>query len=63
MAWEDRTKAEKKAARKAAADYRRTDDQHTYEVTTSKGTRITVQGINSAKAVAGKDGTYRRVSR
>jgi hypothetical protein len=60
MAWEDRTKAEKAQARREAAEYRRTDDNHTYVVTTSKGTQLTVKGINSAKAVAGKDGTYKK---
>jgi hypothetical protein len=60
MAWEDRTKAQKRQARKEAAEYRRTDDNETYVVTTSKGTRLTVSGINSAKAVAGKDGTFKK---
>jgi hypothetical protein len=60
MAWEDRTKAEKKQARREAKEYARTDDDHTYTVTTSKGTRLTVKGINSAKAVAGKDGCIKR---
>ncbi|MBW8792148.1 MAG: hypothetical protein JF597_00655 [Streptomyces sp.] len=59
MAWEDRSKKEKAEARRFAAKYRATDDNKTYEVVTAKGTRITVSGINSAKAVAGKDGTYR----
>lgn len=58
MAWEDRTRAEKARARREAAEYRRTDDNKTYVVTTAKGTRLTVKGINSAKAVAGKAGTY-----
>lgn len=58
MAWEDRTRAQKRQARKAAAEYRRTDDDRTYIVTTAKGTRLTVQGINSARAVSGKDGTF-----
>ncbi len=43
-----------------APKYARTDDAHTYVVTTAKGTRLTVQGINSATAVAGRGGTYRR---
>jgi hypothetical protein len=60
MAWEDRTPAQKAEARRAARARAKTDDVHLYEVTTGKGTRITVKGINSAKAVAGKDGTYRR---
>jgi hypothetical protein len=58
MAWEDRTNAQKAQARREAKEYARTDDDKTYEVITGKGTRITVSGINSAKAVAGKDGTY-----
>lgn len=60
MAWEDRTKKQRAEARRAAREYAKTDDSHTYEVTTAKGTRIKVTGINSAKAVAGKDGTYKR---
>ncbi|HEX5543642.1 MAG TPA: hypothetical protein VFX60_19165 [Micromonospora sp.] len=48
--------------KKAARDYAKTDDTHTYEITTPAGTVITVNGINSAKAVAGKDGTIRKVS-
>jgi len=60
MAWEDRTRAEKRQARREAAEYARTDDKHTYIVTTPKGTKLTAKGINSAKALAGKDGTYRR---
>lgn len=59
MAWEDRTPKEKTQARREAARYKATDDDKTYEVVTAKGTRITVSGINSAKAVAGKGGTYR----
>ena len=43
-----------------ARRYRATDDNHTYEVTTGKGTRLTAKGINSAKVLAGKDGTYRK---
>jgi hypothetical protein len=60
MAWEDRTPAEKRHALRQAAEYRRTDDDHIYVVITAKGTRLTVTGINSAKAVAGRDGTYQR---
>lgn len=60
MAWEDRTPAQKRQARREAAAYARTDDDHTYEVTTAKGTRLIAQGINSAKALAGKDGAYKR---
>lgn len=59
MAWEDRTRAQKAEARRAAAEYRRTDDNKTYEVTTAKGSKLIVSGINSAKAVAGRDGTYK----
>jgi hypothetical protein len=43
-----------------AREYAKTDDNAKYEVTTAKGTRIKVSGINSAKAVAGKDGTYKK---
>lgn len=62
MAWEDRTPAQKKlarieAARAAAED--RADGNRTYIVTTAKGTRLTVQGITSARVVAGEDGTYK----
>jgi hypothetical protein len=60
MAWEDRNLKEKAEALCALREYKRTDDQHTYVVTTGKGTRLIVKGINSARAVAGKDGTYRR---
>jgi hypothetical protein len=31
------------------------------EVTTDKGSKFTVVGINSAKTVAGTDGEYRKV--
>lgn len=57
MAWEDRTPAERRQAHIEAAKYARTDDDKTYVVTTSKGTRLTVKGRNSAQVVAGKDGT------
>jgi hypothetical protein len=60
MAWEDRNRKQKAEARSAAREYAKTDDNHTYLVTTAKGTRLIVTGINSARAVAGKDGTYRR---
>lgn len=60
MTWADRTPREKWQARKEEADYNRTNDNHTYEVITGKGTRVTVKGINSAKAVAGKDGTFKK---
>jgi hypothetical protein len=63
MAWEDRTRAEKLGARRAAKEYARTDDSAIYVVTTGKGTRITVTGINSARAVAGKDGTFEKQER
>lgn len=46
MAWEDRTPAQKRQARKEALHYRRTDDNYRYEVTTPDGTRFTVNGIN-----------------
>lgn len=49
----------KKELKKIARDYAKTDDNKTYEVTTAKGTKLRVSGINSAKAVAGKDGTYK----
>jgi hypothetical protein len=58
MAWEDRTPEEKRQARREAREYARTDDDVTYIVTTEEGTRIRVHGRNSARAVAGKDGTY-----
>jgi uncharacterized protein (DUF849 family) len=59
VAWEDRTEEQKAEARRASAAYRARDDDKTYEVTTGKGTQVTVTGRNSAKVVAGKDGTYR----
>jgi hypothetical protein len=60
MAWEDRTEAQKAEARRDAQAYARTDDNHTYEVTTPKGTKLTAKGINSAKVLAGKGGTYKK---
>ncbi|TDB81488.1 hypothetical protein [Micromonospora sp. KC721] len=60
MSWEDRTADEKKKARTEARRRQATDDSHTYEVVTGKGTRLTARGINSARVLAGKDGTYRR---
>lgn len=60
MAWEDRTPAEQAQADQFAAAYRDSDDDVTYIVITDRNTRIRVKGINSAKAVAGKDGTYER---
>jgi hypothetical protein len=59
MAWEDRTPAQKRQARREAREYARTDDDVDYIVTTERGTRIRVHGRNSAKAVAGKHGTYK----
>ncbi len=59
MAWEDRTRSEKRRARREAAAYAATDDDLIYQVITPKGTRVTVRGINSAKVVAGKTGTYK----
>ncbi|WP_038841392.1 hypothetical protein [Salinispora arenicola] len=60
MSWEDRTPDEKKKARTEARRRQATDDTHLYLVTTSKGTRLTAKGINSARALAGKHGTYHR---
>lgn len=60
MAWEDRTRKQKAEARRAAREYAATDDDHLYEVITDNGTLITVRGVNSAKAVAGKDGSHQR---
>lgn len=57
MAWEDRTAAEKRQAHIEAAKYARTDDDKTYVVTSKDGARFTVKGRNSARVVAGKDGT------
>jgi hypothetical protein len=39
-------------------EYDLTNDSKTYLVITGKGTRITVKGIHSARAVAGDDGTF-----
>lgn len=60
MAWEDRTPAQKRQARREAREYARTDDNHFYIVTNGRGTKLRVRGRNSAKVVAGKDGTYKR---
>lgn len=60
MAWEDRTPAEKQGAQRDARDYARTDDHHTYAVVTERGTNLTVHGIHSARATAGRHGTYHR---
>jgi hypothetical protein len=57
MAWEDRSPAEQAQADQEAAAYRDSDDDKTYRVTTAKGTRLIVQGINSARDVAGQDGS------
>ena len=43
------------------AEYDRSNDDFDYGVITDKGTSILVHGIHSARAVAGKTGTYRRV--
>jgi hypothetical protein len=58
MAWEDRTPEQKAEARRAARRYRATDNDLFYIVVTAKGSRLRCQGINSARALAGKDGTY-----
>lgn len=63
MAWEDRTPAQKREARRAAREYARTDDAKSYVVITAKGTRLHCRGINSARALAGKDGTYEEETR
>lgn len=63
MAWEDRTRAQKAEARRAARAYAETDDDHDHLVITERGTEITVHGVNSAKAVAGETGTYTRIDR
>ena len=62
MAWEDRTRKEKAEARRQAREYAATDDDYDYVVTwpDKPNFRVTVHGINSAKAVAGKTGTYHR---
>ena len=57
MAWEDRSLAEQAEEDQDAAAYRDSDDDQDYAVVTGKGSRIKVRGINSARAVAGKDGT------
>lgn len=56
MAWEDRTPAEQREEYIKAAKYARTDDDVTYVVTKGNA-RYTVKGRNSARVVAGKDGT------
>lgn len=59
MAWEDRTPAEKAQARRAAREYRRTDDSLTYVVTfPGVAAEYVVTGINSARVVAGDTGTF-----
>jgi hypothetical protein len=47
-------------AEMSPAEYRKTDDDHHYIVTTARGTEIRVHGINSARAVAGTGGTFIR---
>jgi hypothetical protein len=55
MAWEDRTKAQKAEARRAAKAYKASDDDKTYEVLDAKGrVRFTATGRNSANAIAKK---------
>jgi hypothetical protein len=49
------TDDELEAAQRA---YASTDDEVTYEVTTSTGSKFTVLGINTARVVAGADGEY-----
>jgi hypothetical protein len=61
MAWDDRTPEEQAEAERYAAEYARTNDDYDYDVITPKGTHIRVHGINSARVVAGKTGTYQRV--
>lgn len=57
MAWEDRTKAEKRQARREAAEYAATDDDKTYELVDDKSRRrYAVTGRNSAAAVARSTG-------
>lgn len=60
MAWEDRTPEQKRQARREAAERAKTDDTHTYIVTTGKGTRLIAKGIASARVLAGKDGSFVR---
>lgn len=62
MAWEDRTRKQKAQARRDAARRAVSDDDHTYVVTTGKGSQLIARGIQSAKVLAGRDGTYRRAS-
>jgi hypothetical protein len=54
-----RTPGEKRQARAEAKEYTATNDDKTYVVTKGPHT-ITVKGVNSAKAVAGDDGTYKQ---
>lgn len=56
MAWEDRTPAEQAQADQEAGAYRNSDDDVLYIVTTGKGTRLVVQGRNSAQVAAGLGG-------
>lgn len=52
----------KRELERIAQEYARTDDDKTYEVTTAMGTILIAQGINSARVLAGKDGTFREIS-
>jgi hypothetical protein len=61
MAWEDRSPAEKRAARRAAAEYDRTDDGKRYKVTDVAGSILYVTGIHSARVVAGATGRVEEV--
>jgi hypothetical protein len=47
-------------AQMTPAEYRKTDDDHHYQVITEQGTEIRVHGIHSAEAVAGRHGTFTR---
>ena len=58
MAWEDRTRAEKRQARKEERERAKRDDSKTY-IVSKPGVRYTVTGILSARVIAGKDGTIR----
>lgn len=60
VAWEDRTPEQQAEALRAAAERDATDDNHLYVVTTSKGTRLLARGINSARVLAGTDGSIHR---
>lgn len=62
MAWEDRSPAEKREARRAAREYDRTNDDKRYRVTDPAGSIAYVVGIHSARVVAGKTGKIEEVS-